>query len=152
MLVDTGKPICGRDSRLSWLETELAHQLEKPTACLVTRQDIVGWFLRYGRSLGFSHEELVFSLKRDDNLSQIAKHLDEKDILAGKPPPDFSPGQSVEVVLNARNTTYRRGSIADVLWHHENGLWHYWIAESGKRVSRRYEARDLRLIDTSSIA
>jgi hypothetical protein len=147
MPADADTPICGRDSRLHWLRTELIRQIESPRSTCVTRKEILGWFLRYGHSLGFSRDELLSCLKHDEQLLGIAEDLREVDILAGKPPPAFSPGQSVEVVLNGRNTTYRQGLIGEMRWHFKDGMWHYWIVENGRRVSKRYEARDLKPTD-----
>lgn len=144
MSIDADTAICGRDSRLHQLRAELNCQIESPRTACVTTREILGWFLRYGQSLGFSREELLFCLTHDEPLLSIAADLGEVDILAGKPPPDFSPGQSVEVVLNGRNTTCRQGLIGEMRWHFKDGIWHYWIVEYGRRVSKRYEARDLR--------
>lgn len=149
MSAEAGRPISGRDSRVAWLRTELAHQLGKATANLVTTKEILGWFLRHGYSIGFSRDELLFSLQDDIDLLQVAGGLKDEEIRAGKPPPDFSPGQSVHVVLNARNTTYHQGLIAEVLWHHKDGIWNYQIVENGKRIAKRYEARDLMSTGTS---
>jgi len=148
MPVDAAKAICGRDSRLLWLRTELTRQFQKPGIDFVTTQEILGWFLRYGDSLGFSRDELLSCLNHDEALLRAAEGLEPTEIAAGKPPPDFLPGQSVEVVLNGRNTTYRRGAIGEVLWHIKEGLWHYRLVENGKRIAKRYEARDLRATES----
>ncbi len=150
MPVDAGKPICGRDSLLLWLCAELTRQFEKPGINFVATNQILGWFLRYGYSLGFSRDELLSCLKYDKGLLDVAECLADADILAGKPPPDFVPGQPVEVVLNGRNTTYRRGLIGEVLWHFKEGVWHYHLVENGKRIAKRYEARDLKATDSAS--
>ena len=63
-----------------------------------------------------------------------------------KPPPRFSIGQRVSVLLNARNRTRRTGSIRQVIWHHKDGRYNYYLEENGKEVSKRYFEEDLRPI------
>ncbi len=60
------------------------------------------------------------------------------------PAPAFSIGAEVEVIVNERNRTYHRGIIASAIWHHKAKTWHYRLAANGKKISKRYEACDLR--------
>ena len=144
------KPICGRDLRLRWLRAELDRQLKKPFGDAVALSQVLAWYMRSGDSLGFAREELLFSLTNEIALLTVAEELSEAEILDGKPPPDFSRGQHVEVVVGARNTTYHCGTVEEMSWHHKDGVWHYRIVEAGRRVSKRYEARDLRRVGSES--
>jgi hypothetical protein len=57
---------------------------------------------------------------------------------------EFVVGQEVEVIVNARNLTYHRGTVRSVTWHFNEQKWMYLLEEAGRRVSKRYDARDLR--------
>ena len=46
-------------------------------------------------------------------------------------------------VPGVRGHTARRGTVRQVIWHHKDGCFHYYIEEAGKRVSKRYRAEDL---------
>jgi len=52
-------------------------------------------------------------------------------------------GQPVSVVLNERNRTPHRGTVARAIWHHKLNRWHYFLEENGKAISKRYSADDL---------
>lgn len=55
-------------------------------------------------------------------------------------------GARVEVIVNAKNTTYHTGVIRQMIWHSKHGQWWYfWREENGRKVSKRYMASDLRL-------
>ena len=143
---DNELPICGRDSRLKWLRIELEKQAGYPGASYIQPIELIGWYLRYGFSLGFSMDELLHALQGDDEWLILAENASAQDLAEGKPPPRFSIGDFVEVIVNARNVAYRQGTISDMLWHDKHGVWHYFIEENGKRIGKRYEARDLRQI------
>lgn len=55
----------------------------------------------------------------------------------------FEVGDSVRVILNERNQTSRTGTVRDVIWHHKDGRYNYYIASEGKKVSKRYIEEDL---------
>jgi hypothetical protein len=62
--------------------------------------------------------------------------------------PAYPIGQRVRVVPGVQNHTARRGTIRQIIWHHKDGCFHYYIEEAGKRVSKRYRAEDLEADDT----
>lgn len=68
----------------------------------------------------------------------------DDDLRADKPPMEFVQGQCVEVIVNARNTTCHRGTVRSVVWHYKAKKWMYLPDDGGRRVSKRYEASDLR--------
>jgi hypothetical protein len=142
-----GIAICGRHSRLNWLRGRLEQHFEQPGASVVQPLEIIGWYLRCGFDGGFSSDELLFALKERPDLLALAESASAQDISAGKPPPEFLLGQRVEVVVNARNVTFRRGRISDVRWHHKQALWHFFIEENGRHIGKRYEARDLTAVE-----
>jgi hypothetical protein len=74
-------------------------------------------------------------------LQAIAAELSNEDISQGKPTPPFVEGQIVEVIVNARNTTYRKGRIRSLNWNHKEGQWIFFLEEDSKNVSKRYEAK-----------
>lgn len=59
----------------------------------------------------------------------------------------FQLGQHVRVVLNARNQTPHEGTVRQVVWHHEDGCFNYYLLENGKQVSKRYLDDDLLPLD-----
>jgi hypothetical protein len=59
------------------------------------------------------------------------------------PPPEFTVGDAVSVILNDRNRTPHTGVIRLVIWHSKDKRYNYYIAEAGKKVSKRYFAEDL---------
>ena len=100
--------------------------------------------MSFGFSMGLSRQELEASLCPMPELQAIAASLSDEEVSQGKPPPAFIEGQCVEVIVNARNTTYRKGRVRGVNWHHKEGQWIFVLEENGKKVSKRYEAKDLR--------
>lgn len=60
-------------------------------------------------------------------------------------PPEFEIGAPVEVLLNVRNKTARRGRIQARDWHFKYQRWVYWIRQGRRVISKRYFADDLRL-------
>ncbi len=66
------------------------------------------------------------------------------------PEPEFKPGQPVDVVLNESNHTARAGTIARVIWHHKDNCYNYYLEADGKKISKRYLARDLRSASNNS--
>ena len=59
------------------------------------------------------------------------------------PPPLFSLGQCVKVILNARNKTTHVGTIRQITWHHKDQRYNYYLDENGRKVSKRYFDEDL---------
>lgn len=60
-----------------------------------------------------------------------------------RPEPVFAIGQRVRVILNDRNRTPHEGTIRAAIWHHKEAKFHYYLAEAGRKVSKRYAAEDL---------
>jgi hypothetical protein len=135
------QPITSHHTRLEWLVGELKQLLGRPGTYA---SPVVAWYIRYGLSIGLSRLELEAPLGAMPELKAIAIKLSDKDISEGKPIPAFVEGQLVEVIVNARNTTYRKGRIRGLNWHHKKGQWIFLLEENGKNVSKRYEAKDLR--------
>jgi hypothetical protein len=59
-----------------------------------------------------------------------------------KPPPEFSIGQRVRVVLNKRNRTPRTGTIREIIWHYKDQKYNYYLDVDGKKISKRYYEED----------
>lgn len=138
------QPITSHHTQLEWLVGELQRHLSSPGAPGVGESSVIAWYMSYGYSRGLSRAELEASLAFAPHLRSIAAGLSDDEISNGKPPPSFVEGQLVEVVLNARNTTYHKGIVQEIGWHHEEAKWLFRLSENGKRVSKRYEAEDLR--------
>lgn len=82
---------------------------------------------------------------------ELAKSLTEEEILIGRKPSSFREGDIVEVIVNVRNTTYHSGVINKVIYHFKEKEWNYYISENGKKISKRYYYKDLRLIEKARI-
>lgn len=59
------------------------------------------------------------------------------------PKPEFQIGDSVKVIVSDRNQTPHTGTIRDVIWHHKDQRYNFYLIECGKKVSKRYLAEDL---------
>jgi hypothetical protein len=59
----------------------------------------------------------------------------------------FCVGQTVRVIANERNNTPRRGVIMEIIWHHKDARYNYYIQASGRKVSKRYFAEDLEAVE-----
>ena len=57
--------------------------------------------------------------------------------------PEFELGQRVKVVVGERNRTARAGTVHDVIWHHKDACYNYYLEVEGRKVSKRYLAVDL---------
>lgn len=64
-----------------------------------------------------------------------------------RPAPAFQQGQRVRVRLNERNRTSHEGSIREIVWHHKERRYNYYIEESLKKVSKRYFEEDLEAVE-----
>lgn len=67
--------------------------------------------------------------------------------IMNEPEPDFSIGQQVKVILNDRNRTPHEGSVREVIWHHKDQLFNFYLEECGRKISKRYFAEDLQAIE-----
>jgi hypothetical protein len=59
------------------------------------------------------------------------------------PTPEFAVGDRVAVRVNERNRTPHIGEVRQVIWHHKDSRYNYYLNENGKKVSKRYFAEDL---------
>lgn len=144
--MENDSPINSYDTGLKRLREELDRQLASNNAHIPGARALIGWYFRYGFSLGYRREDLQASLASRPDLQAISFSLSEDEILDGKPSPELSVGEEVEVIVNGRNSTYHKGVVESVIWHHNSKVWHYRLVENGKSVSKRYESRDLRRI------
>lgn len=99
-----------------------------------------------GFARGFDKTVLLDYLKSDKELFSIAILLTDEEILKGKKPPILRKGDEIEVIVNAKNLTYHRGTICELLWNVNEKEWFYHIFENGKRVGKRYYESDLVLL------
>lgn len=124
---------------------QLREFLAAPHAHLVGTPSIVSWYLNCGLfSMEFSRPELEAALRSHPSLQEMAMRLTEDEISQGKPPPELGRGDTVEVVVNAKNTTSHVGTIIDVAWHYKERKWFFIIEENGRKVGKRYTKEDLR--------
>ena len=140
--------VSGTLERVKWYKEELL----KYVALCQTDEEVqftVSWYLLEGISSGIQKEWLLEVLADYNRLYDIAISLSEKDIQVGRRPPLFREGDMVEVIVNAKNITYHKGIIHTVIYHFKDREWNYYICENNKKVSKRYCAADLNLIQTS---
>lgn len=137
------KPICGAGVRLEWLKNEFYC---KSLACINAEElkDLAGWYLSEGLRMGFNKNLLLENIKDNEKLKNICDVLTEQEISRGKIPPVFREGDEVEVIVNAKNLTYHRGCISQIIYHGNEKEWFYHICENGKKVGKRYFERDLK--------
>ncbi|WP_414737867.1 DUF6960 family protein [Gemmata algarum] len=57
--------------------------------------------------------------------------------------PEFRIGDRVRVVSSDRHRSPHAGTIREVVWHHKDARYNYYIEERGHKVSTRYLAVDL---------
>jgi hypothetical protein len=126
---------------------EFVEHLASPGSNVVGERAIVGWYLAKGLRFGLHRIELEAALATRPRLQAVAASLSENEIAQGKSPPQLLVGQSVEVVVNAKNITYHRGTIREVIWHHNERAWHYYLEANGKKIGKRYAVSDLRACD-----
>jgi hypothetical protein len=139
----SNQPVSGYGVRLEWLEGQFRDFAER-----AQREDelrsVAGWYLRYGFNLGMKRKDLLSAVNDRPKLVKLLKGITEAEIQAGKPLPVFPVGTEVEVIVNAKNLTYHKGTICEVNWHHKNEVWNYYLKENGKKVKKRYLEQDLR--------
>ena len=63
--------------------------------------------------------------------------------MSEKPLPVFYVGECVRVILNERNRTSHTGPVREIIWHHKDRCYNYYITAGGKKVSKRYYEEDL---------
>jgi hypothetical protein len=145
LMTNSSKPISSHDSVAAQMALDLQKQLSLPAVGEVDVRAAVVWYMRYGYSRVVNRESLISALGDLPELQRLAETLTPEVIAQGKPLPEFMEGQKVEVIVNAKNVTYHSGTVQSLNWHHKEGRWMYYLLEDGKRVAKRYEARDLRL-------
>ncbi len=140
------RPIHGELSAAIRLVDELDQRSRERAIDPEELRRLVAWYLFRGSSRRIPRPVIERELTRFPMLQAIAVELDDIDLLDGRPLTEFVLGQHVEVILNGRNTTFHRGTIRSVVWHHKEQAWMYLLDENGRRLSRRYEARDLKAV------
>jgi hypothetical protein len=138
------EPITSYHTGLKRLHNELLRQLTLRKMSPVQLREVIAWYFSYGYSLSYSRKDMEELLSDNTQHREIASTLSEVEIKNGKPAQEFSIGESVEVMVSAKNTTYHCGRIIQITWHHKESKWHYFIEENGKKVSKRYEGKSLR--------
>ena len=141
------EPVNSYQTGLESLYKELVRQLNDRNASNVEVREIIAWYLSYGFNLGYKRADLEASFLQQPELQQIATDLSENEISEGKPVPEYIIGDNVEVIVNGRNTTYHRGVIVSVNWHHKDKQWNYILEANGKKVSKRYGAQDITCVN-----
>jgi len=63
--------------------------------------------------------------------------------IPSKPEPEFRVGDAVRVRLNDYNRTSHCGHVREGIWHFKDQCYNYYLEENGKKVSKRYLAKDL---------
>jgi hypothetical protein len=63
-----------------------------------------------------------------------------------KAEPAFQIEQRVRVILNERNRTPHEGTVREIVWHHKDRRYNYYLEEAGKKVSKRYFEEDLEAV------
>lgn len=134
----------GQSRRLEWLVGQLRRYLEGPGFFDTGPKPAVNRYMTFGFSMGFSRAELEASLASMPELQPIAASLMDEEVSQGKPTPEFFRGQVVELVVNAGNVPDRKAAVRGRNWHQKQGRWIFFLEEEGRKVSRRYEAKDLR--------
>jgi hypothetical protein len=134
----------GQSRRLEWLAGRLRRYLEGAGFFDAGPRPAVKHYMAFGFSMGFCRVELEASLASMPELQPIAASLSDEEISQGKPAPEFLRGQLVELVTDLGNVPYRKAAVRGRNWHQKQGRWVYFLEEDGGKVSRRYEARDLR--------
>ncbi len=115
-----------------------------PDARNVRALDIIVWHVQRALSMGFMQDALLSALSDRPYLHTVVVDIIKGDLLHGRPPPAFMPGEAVEVILNERNRTYRCGRVDYPIWHDKDRRWYFLLRIDGKIFKKRYFADDLR--------
>lgn len=107
------------------------------------KSKLVKWFLD-GDLLGFDRKDLESVLSEHEELQETLSKLDPNDVSCGRHPPEFRSGDSVEVIVNAKNLTYHMGTVRKEVWHLKDRRWNFYLEANGKKIGKRYLANDLR--------
>ncbi len=51
-----------------------------------------------------------------------------------KPAPTFRLGQRVRIRVNQRNHTPREGCIREIIWHHKDAKYNYYLQDGSRKV------------------
>lgn len=136
--------VCGTLERVKWYKEELLRHIKH----CITDEEVqltVGWYLLEGITNGLQKEWLLKEVVDYKELYDIAIALSEEAIQRGRKPPLFREGNLVEVIVNAKNTTYHKGIIQTITYHFKDHEWYYYICENDRKVSKRYDSTDLKL-------
>jgi len=50
------------------------------------------------------------------------------------------------VILNARNRTPHLATIREIVWHHKDSIYNYYLQEGTRKVTKRYFEEDLEVL------
>lgn len=103
-------------------------------------------YLCEGQSRGIKSADLLDALREYEAYYEMANQFLDNEFDCGPPLPELRHGQMVEVILNERNHTQRRGAIIDMVWHHKDAKWYYFIRQDGRKILKRYAKEDLRMV------
>lgn len=138
----------GQRRRLEWLTGRLKQYLEGPGFFDSGPRPAVQRYMAFGFSMGLSRAALEASLSSMPELQPIAGGLSDEEVSQGKPAPEFFDGQLVEVLVHAGGTGHRQAAVRGRNWHRHQGRWVFFLEEDGGKVSKRYDARELRAAPT----
>ena len=139
--------VSGYAIRLEWLVNQF-HDFAKRAESKDELRSVAGWYLKYGFNVGIKREDLLAAVSDNPDFVKLLQGLTAEEIREGKPLQKFPVGTEVEVIVNAKNVTYHRGTVCEVIWHHKHEEWNYYLKEHGKRIGKRYLENDLRPVKT----
>lgn len=79
-------------------------------------------------------------------MSTVSPHCAPKSLK--HPEPAFEIGEVVQTVGDQH--TFKTGLIRDRIWHHKDAEWKFYLSVDGKKVSKRYQTKDLQKADPNS--
>jgi hypothetical protein len=145
---DSNRAVSGYGIRLRWLRQELSRDLSARTASIAGDRNIVAWYLQQGYAMGLARADLEQMLANEPRLLKVARSLSDAEVSQGKPSPAFDHGDAVEVIRNAKNTTYHKGYVRSMQWHYKEQRWFYLLTDDqGRNIKKRYLVTDLRALD-----
>ncbi len=107
------------------------------------KQALVVWYLSTGARSGLQTDSLENLLCTCNEFSEILESIAPENKIVGRYPPEFRSGETVKVIVNAKNVIAHTGPIICHDWDHRHGEWRYLISECGKKIGKRYLAGDL---------
>ena len=59
--------------------------------------------------------------------------------------PEFQLGQTVRVVPQVNGHSEKIGVVRDIIWHHKDARYNFYLNVGGKKISTRYIADELEI-------